>query len=178
MTENQKLEIIARYKKLDPLKSIAFDMGIPGPTISNFMRKYHPGLLRRCRERKSENTTMLARRIMATHGIDEAKARMIVGDLLERLDNKKRNAEREFNVTLNDIEIPVNCPYLGIPLDYETLKHKDDAYPTFDRVDNSKGYVKGNVVLCSWRANRLKNDGTAEEHRRIADYLDALKQTQ
>jgi hypothetical protein len=28
---------------------------------------------------------------------------------------------------------------------------------TIDRIDNNKGYVKGNVVSCSRKANQLKN---------------------
>lgn len=38
-------------------------------------------------------------------------------------------------------------------------------------MDNEKGYVPGNVVVMSYRANRLKNDGTAEEHEIIAAWM-------
>lgn len=42
---------------------------------------------------------------------------------------------------------------------------------SLDRVDNKKGYVPGNVVVMSYKANRLKNDGTAEEHETIAKWM-------
>lgn len=42
---------------------------------------------------------------------------------------------------------------------------------SLDRVDNSKGYAPGNVVVMSYKANRLKNDGTAEEHEAIAAWM-------
>jgi hypothetical protein len=34
--------------------------------------------------------------------------------------------------------------------------------------------VKGNVEVMSWRANRIKNNGTPEEHRKIANYLEKV----
>ncbi len=42
-----------------------------------------------------------------------------------------------------------------------------------DRKDNSRGYVHGNVVIMSLRANMLKNNGTAAEHRAIANWMEA-----
>ena len=32
------------------------------------------------------------------------------------------------------------------------------------------GYVKGNVQVISWRANRLKSDGLPEEWTKIAEW--------
>lgn len=34
-----------------------------------------------------------------------------------------------------------------------------------------KGYVKGNITVISNKANRIKNNGTAEEHEAIAKWL-------
>lgn len=39
---------------------------------------------------------------------------------------------------------------------------------SIDRVDNSKGYVVGNVVICSYRANGIKGNLTMDE---FAEYL-------
>lgn len=43
----------------------------------------------------------------------------------------------------------------------------DDSY-SLDRIDSSRGYVKGNIWVISLRANRIKNDSTVEELRLIA----------
>jgi hypothetical protein len=43
-----------------------------------------------------------------------------------------------------------------------------------DRVDNTKGYVKGNVIVVSRRANVLKKDATLNELRQLADYYEHL----
>jgi hypothetical protein len=45
-----------------------------------------------------------------------------------------------------------------------------DNTPALDRVDNTKGYVKGSVLVTSSRANVLKRDAEEWELRAIADY--------
>jgi hypothetical protein len=83
---------------------------------------------------------------------------------------KKANALTEFTITFADIQWHTHCPILGIELDYTSSKMKDNSV-SFDRKDNSKGYIPGNVIIISMRANRIKNDGTAEEHRLISNYM-------
>ena len=43
--------------------------------------------------------------------------------------------------------------------------------PTLDRIEPNLGYVEGNVAFISSRANRLKDDGTMQEHYDIADWI-------
>jgi hypothetical protein len=40
---------------------------------------------------------------------------------------------------------------------------QDDNSAAIDRIDNGLGYVRDNVLICSWRGNRLKNDTSAGE---------------
>jgi hypothetical protein len=64
------------------------------------------------------------------------------------------------------------CPVLGLPLNYTVLTGRpEDNSPSIDRFDNDLGYVHGNVRVISNRANRLKSDGTKEEHLKIAEYM-------
>ena len=89
---------------------------------------------------------------------------------------KKATAKRtgwEWSLNFGDLEWPTHCPILGLELDYFS-EHRQENSVSFDRVDSEKGYVKGNVKIMSWRANRIKNNGTEEEHRKIADYLASL----
>jgi len=47
----------------------------------------------------------------------------------------------------------------------------DDNVPSVDRIDPTKGYIKGNVEVISWRANHLKNNATVEELEAIVNYM-------
>ncbi len=52
------------------------------------------------------------------------------------------------------------CYYSGIPLDLSAQK---EMCPSLDRLDSSKSYVPGNVVICLWCINRAKSNMTEEE---------------
>jgi hypothetical protein len=74
---------------------------------------------------------------------------------------KKEN--KEFNLTLDDIpEIPEFCPYLGLKLRPSKGKANKNS-PSLDRINNKLGYVKGNIIVVSYRANALKSDAGLEE---------------
>lgn len=79
----------------------------------------------------------------------------------------------EWSIAFGEIDWLEKCPILGLELDYFAETRQENSV-SFDRIDSNKGYVSGNVQIISWRANRIKNDGSAAEHRRIADYLDSL----
>ena len=92
---------------------------------------------------------------------------------------KKQNALRTgwtWDIDFGDLAWPTHCPILGIELDY-FLEIRAENSPSFDQIDAGKGYITGNVQVISWRANRIKNNGTADEHRKIAEYLDKLRNT-
>jgi hypothetical protein len=84
----------------------------------------------------------------------------------------RASASREFSITWFDLEWPSHCPVLGIKLDYHSKTGiAQENAPSLDRINSSLGYVKGNVHVISWRANRIKNDGTASEHEAIAKWM-------
>jgi hypothetical protein len=81
--------------------------------------------------------------------------------------NKKGIA---FNLTKEDLVVPKVCPLLGIKLESQIGKgYAKDNSPTLDRLDPSKGYVKGNVWIISMKANRIKNDATLEEIKTLVE---------
>lgn len=89
---------------------------------------------------------------------------------------KKYNAEKAgtyWDLDFGTLEWPSHCPILGIELDYFAETRQENSV-SFDQHDPQWGYVNGNVKIMSWRANRIKNDGTAAEHRKIAEYLDKI----
>lgn len=74
----------------------------------------------------------------------------------------------EYDLTHDDIVIPDTCPIFDIPLIFDGRKRTDNS-ASIDRIDNSKGYVKGNVVVVSYKANRLKSDATLDELQTLID---------
>lgn len=92
------------------------------------------------------------------------------------LANAKHRSKRDglpFNITEEDITIPDTCPVLNIPLKKSIGKQGgDDNSPTLDRVVGDLGYVKGNVLVISLRANKLKSDGNAWELKKVAEYAE------
>tara|TARA_R110000868_G_scaffold233787_1_gene487510 strand:+ start:221 stop:739 length:519 start_codon:yes stop_codon:yes gene_type:complete len=74
-----------------------------------------------------------------------------------------------FNLEESDIIIPEFCPVLGIRLELPS-KARTDASVSIDRITPSLGYVKGNIVIVSWRANFIKSDATLEELKRLVEY--------
>ena len=81
---------------------------------------------------------------------------------------RKRAKEKglEFNLEITDIVIPPICPVLKVPMVIGT-----NTAPSIDRIDSSKGYVKGNIKIISKRANTIKSDGTIDEHKAIIQYM-------
>lgn len=94
-----------------------------------------------------------------------------------RYRHKKRWPDVPFDLTVDDLEWPSHCPALGIPLIYERdgKKRNRPDTATLDRIDSSKGYVKGNVCVLSRRANMIKQNATAAEILRVAKFVESLQ---
>lgn len=90
--------------------------------------------------------------------------------LLMKAKERSRSLGLQFAITIDDLPITNVCPVLGLELKYG-LSVQNDHSPTLDRIDNSKGYVPGNVKIISWRANNLKSNGSIEEFEKIIDYM-------
>ncbi len=87
---------------------------------------------------------------------------------------KKRGLE--FTITEDDIlPFPDTCPVLGIPL-RKGAYSGDPNVRSLDRIDNSRGYVPGNVAVISRRANVLKRDATLDELRKLVAWLESRTQ--
>lgn len=92
-----------------------------------------------------------------------------------RAKERARKKKLDFNIEESDIIIPEVCPVYGMPLVIADGKGKKNwappNSPSLDRIDSSKGYVKGNVWVISWRANHIKNDATLEELEKLVAAL-------
>jgi hypothetical protein len=80
-----------------------------------------------------------------------------------------------FNLDVEDLIIPNECPVLNIPIYREAIKGgkkgpKQNS-PSVDRIDNTKGYIKGNVQIISNRANTMKGNASPHELLQFAYWV-------
>ena len=91
------------------------------------------------------------------------------------LANAKARAKRlnlPLEITVDDVVIPDFCPILGIPLVVADGIPTENS-PSLDRFIPEKGYVRGNISVISYKANRLKSNGSVEDLRKIANWMEA-----
>ena len=83
----------------------------------------------------------------------------------------------EFNITINDFELPKKCPILNIELEYGAGHDGNSPnHATLDRIDNSKGYIPGNVMVISRLANAMKNQANFNELQNFINNYSLLLQ--
>lgn len=93
------------------------------------------------------------------------------------LHNARSSAKKrglEFDITVDDFEIPEVCPVFGFKLELVCSQGTKDNKPSLDRIDSSKGYIKGNIQIISWRANNLKSNGTLEEFQKLVEFMSGI----
>lgn len=176
----EKDNIVSLAKSGKTLQEIGNTYGVSREMIRQVLKKYFPELTKAGR---GVQVRLLAKNEQAKKAFFDRTNRetWLFKNDIERAQSqcfirKKQNAKRgkwEWELEKRDVTFPEFCPILGIKLDYLAEVRSDNS-PSFDRIDNTKGYLPGNVIVCSWRANRIKNDGTAEEHSKIASYLNNL----
>lgn len=105
--------------------------------------------------------------ITGSHKASTSKERRVVNSARQRAKGKGIF----FDLRLEDLEFPERCPIFDVPFESGT-RHSHDNAPSLDRIDATKGYTLDNVAIICHRANFIKSDGTAEEHLKIADWID------
>jgi hypothetical protein len=82
-----------------------------------------------------------------------------------------------FNLTLQDlIDIATDeCPIFHTKFVWGASglgkgKTRDDT-PQLDKIFPEFGYIKGNIAFLSAKANKMKDNGTMQEHYDIADWI-------
>ena len=105
---------------------------------------------------------------------DRARERMVADPAKLMTLRAKTRAKRDgyaFDMVPADLlPLPAACPILGLTLEYGAAGVNNPAAPSVDRIDNAKGYVTGNVMVVSFRANELKSNATPDEMARLAAF--------
>ena len=90
---------------------------------------------------------------------------------LRGLKNRAKSGGKEFNLDVEYLRTIYpedgKCPALGIKFELG----KRDTTPSLDRIDNSRGYVKGNVQWVSVKANCIMYNATPKEVMKVAKHF-------
>ncbi len=83
------------------------------------------------------------------------------------------------DITMKDFDLPEFCPvFPSIRLQAQTgAGRKTDCSPSLDKIVPSLGYVKGNVIVMSWKANHAKLDMTLEELIQLGEWARRTKES-
>lgn len=82
---------------------------------------------------------------------------------LARIKKRSEVEGLEFNISIEDLPVTEYCKYLGIKLTYKLGEGQLPSNASVDRIDPSKGYIKGNVEIISRKANTMKSNATKQE---------------
>lgn len=92
----------------------------------------------------------------------ESRIRNFTHAMWKAAQNRAKRKGIEFNIEESDIIIPDKCPLLEVPFEFGT-KGNYSYSPSLDRIDNTLGYIKGNIQVISSKANAMKNSATLKE---------------
>jgi len=79
-----------------------------------------------------------------------------------------------FNIDLSDIVIPEYCPILEIKIERKEYGKGGSfvpSSPSLDKIIPSKGYVKGNVMVISMKANIMKCNASITEILKFSENM-------
>ena len=114
-----------------------------------------------CR-RKYNNSRKVLDRKKELAPIQRNKHRLNVIFWSSKQNAKKRNLEHSIDLEYIKELFKIQeglCYYTGKEMFIDTReKENNEDSVSLDRFDSSKGYIKGNIVLCRWVVNRMKND--------------------
>lgn len=110
------------------------------------------------------------------HGMPLVEFEILVANKYRgKVDNAKSRGI-EFSLTLNDFRnllLKKRCAYTGVNLTLHRQGSPTNSDLTIERIDNFKGYVKGNVIAVCSAANSVK--GVLEDPNTFLSVKDAIR---
>ena len=122
-------------------------------------KKYYSANTEESRAKSKEWRSLNSERISV---LSRKRRRTADGWLYLNLIAAKKRAKAkgfDFDISPDDLTMPEVCPYFGMKF----IIGDRNWRPSLDRIDPSKGYVRGNVQVISMKANRMKSDGTLDD---------------
>lgn len=120
------------------------------------------------RRRTQKRYEKKIRDIAGTNGVVYSKI------LVKAAKQRSKKYGIPFNITYEDIYIPEFCPVLGIKIIKNNGKGHTSNSASIDRIIPELGYVKGNVIVVSFKANSIKTNATPDEILMVGNYYKEL----
>lgn len=100
------------------------------------------------------------------------KSQSIESKMYRRAKTRAKRRNIDFNIDQKDLIIPNICPILQIDLFVTTGKSGSfNNSPSLDRIDSTKGYIKGNIQIISSLANVMKSNASEKELITFAHWI-------
>lgn len=93
-------------------------------------------------------------------------------NLLTKARQRAKKNGLECTITIEDIKIPTHCPYLGTLISRYGGSGPD--VPTLDRINPNRGYVPGNIIVVSFKANTMKHNSYPSEVINLGRRIESL----
>lgn len=108
---------------------------------------------------------------------EKYRIKNLVRNAVARCPKNGMECDKVYLVELTSLK-PTHCPCCNNAIDYGIVDVPASHTPKFrspslDRIDTTKGYIRGNVDIICWRCNALKRDGTLHELRAIITYMES-----
>jgi hypothetical protein len=168
LTVIKNVERPEKYKNTEAYWKCACDCGKVIIVSTSSLRS---GNTKSCGCLRAELLGAMAKRVNRI-GVGESAFNRIYYDYKRTA--KRRNIEFDISEDYFKYLVQQNCYYCGIePFRTISMKSKNGDFICngIDRIDNSSGYIKGNVVSCCKNCNQSKNDKSVQEFMNWVDRL-------
>ena len=126
--------------------------------------KYYPNKLRQIKYINEQVINTLYSQFGETISIMNKynTGKNVRGKICEIALKRAKEKGMEFTILNEDIILVTECPLLNIVLEYGNNKASDSS-ASIDRIDSTKGYIKGNIQVISMLANTMKSSASPEQ---------------
>lgn len=103
--------------------------------------------------------------------------RVWAGAAVKGAKHRIKGKEIPFNLTIDYVEsiLTERCPVFNTEFKWKGNKKAGDTSPALDRIIPSKGYVIGNVVVISCKANNIKSAYMSTDIFKVAEWLQTIE---
>lgn len=123
------------------------------------------------------NDRACRRRITTKAWTEKNPKRVWAGTAVKSARWRIKGKEIPFNLTIDYVEsiLTDSCPIFNTQFKWIGNKKTLETSPTLDRIIPSKGYVIGNVVVISCKANNIKSAYMSTDIFKVAEWLQTIE---